>query len=284
MCAFPNTRPASSRSRISYLLSAGDLDTSFGDGGRIIANLGNTPLSSVVNAVVVQPNGQVIVAGQVTTPVGFQNSQGFALARYDADGTPDLGFGVSGQVDQIAFTTTTVYYKDQAYGLALQPDGKIIAVGDTNSGDGNAFAVLRLTPQGDPDPTFGNGQGEVVTNIGTTSEDDEAFCVAVQGDGKIVVAGESYDTSNASSPHDDFALVRYNADGTLDTTFGNGGIATTSFGTNNASVHALTITGGGQIVAVGRAGRAWPSATTRTARSTPRSGSAGPSRQASAPA
>ena len=236
------------------LLSAGDLDATFGGGGRIITNLGTTPAVSAVNAMVVQPDGKVVVAGQVTTPVGSRNSNGFGLARYNPDGSPDLGFGVSGQVNQLAFSTTTIYYQETAYGMALQPDGKIIAVGDMNTGTGYAFAVLRLTPQGDPDPTFGNGTGRVVTSFVTASENDEAFSVVVQGDGKIVVGGESLVTTSSGNAQDDFALARYNTDGSLDTTFGTAGMVTTSFGTENAAVHALAINSSGQIIAAGSNG------------------------------
>ncbi len=142
-------------------------------------------------------------------------------------GTPDLTFGTNGRV-----TTNFATAFDEAFGVAIQPDGKIVAVGSSNApvanGDLN-FAVVRYNPDGSLDTTF--GLPGVLTNFRTDVPTDDpaeptrrsadgARALAIQADGKIVVAGFS-DAPNGDS---NFALVRYNSDGGVDTTFGDNSI------------------------------------------------------------
>jgi uncharacterized delta-60 repeat protein len=157
------------------LLSAGALDTTFGNGG-----IASTSLNGSV-AVLVQPDDKVLEA----TTIG--------LARFNADGTPDMSFGTGGQA------VTDFNVAD----AALTPDGKIVVVGD---------ALARYTATGTLDTSFGMG-GEVIPSFGSISD------VAEQADGKIVVLGSQ-------------ALVRYNTDGSLDTSFGSGGAVNIQFGTS----------------------------------------------------
>ncbi|MFN9880044.1 MAG: calcium-binding protein, partial [Planctomycetota bacterium] len=109
----------------------------------------------------------------------------------------------------------------------------------------NDFALVRYNANGSLDTSFGTG-GKVTTPVGTSW--DEGRSVTVQPDGKIVVAGLARIGST-----DDFALVRFNADGSLDTSFGTGGMVTTAIGTSAVSAFGLTIQPDGKIVVAGYA-------------------------------
>src|SRR5262249_55914712 len=156
----------------------------------------------------VQSDGKVVV-------VGDGNTQ-FAVARFNADGNIDTSFGDGGSkmLDSMA-----------ARGVALQPDGKIIVVGRSGSVSAPQFGVARFNPDGNLDGSFGSG-GVVATAIGNFSNASRA---AVQADGKIVVGGA--DDSG-------FDVVRYNASGSLDTSFGNQGIAHVP---NNPSANSASV-------------------------------------------
>ncbi len=159
-----------------------------------------------------------------------------------AAGDLDPAFGQGGKV-----STDLGQSNDLAYNMALQPDGKIIAVGirfvgnDAVTGD---FAVVRYNSDGSLDQTFGNG-GFVVTDFGLT---ETALAVAIQADGKIVVAGGTYPTFPFLGL---FAVARYNSDGSLDNTFGGGGLVRTGFGSEGASASAIVIQSDGKIIAAG---------------------------------
>ena len=108
-----------------------------------------------------------------------------------------------------------------AYSVAIQSDGKIVAAGDSNNGSNSDFALVRYNTDGSLDTSF-DSDGKVTTAIGSGT--DEAYSVAIQSDGKIVAAGYSNNGSN-----NDFALVRYNTDGSLDTSFDSDGKVTTDY-------------------------------------------------------
>ena len=164
----------------------------------------------------------------------------FAVARYNTNGTLDTTFGTGGKVlTNIGPSATTT---ERAYGIAVQTDGKIVVVGGGNSA--SDFAVVRYNTDGSLDTTFGTG-GKVITNVGTTI--DEAYSVAIQTDGKIVVAGYA----QISASNYDFAVVRYNTNGTLDTTFDTDGKLTTPFGTGVDRANSVIIQPDGKIVAGG---------------------------------
>jgi uncharacterized delta-60 repeat protein len=131
---------------------------------------------------------------------------------------------------------------DEAHSVAIQSDGKIVAAGASSNGSRYDFALVRYNTDWTLDTTF-NGTGKVTTSVGT--DNASAFAVAIQTDGKIVAAGFSIG-SNA-----DFALVRYNADGTLDTSFNGTGKVTTPIGSGNDFVYSVTIQSDGKIVAAG---------------------------------
>lgn len=159
------------------------------------------------------------------------------------DGTLDTSFGSSGRV-----TTDFGGGNDEIMAVAIQTDGKIVAAGFANGGPtGNDFALARYNADGKPDTSFGTGStGTVTTDFGD-SGDDRAKAIVIQSDGKIVVAG--YATISSKK---EFALARYKADGTLDTTFGTGGIYSTHTTANlDDELQAVALQLDGKIVAAG---------------------------------
>jgi uncharacterized delta-60 repeat protein len=135
---------------------------------------------------------------------------------------------------------------DVGFAVTLQSDGKLLIAGRAQSGGttGNDFALLRLNDDGSADTSFGAG-GVVLTDMGSPA--DSACAVAVQSNGKIVVAGETRPTGLSI----DFALIRYNADGSLDTTFGAGGKVVTDISGGTDQARALSIMADGRIVVAG---------------------------------
>jgi uncharacterized delta-60 repeat protein len=206
----------------------GSLDSGFGVSGLVITSIGG---SDTANAVLIQQDGKIVAVGSSNA------GSDFALARYNSDGSLDAGFGVGGLV-----TTDLSGGSDTAYGAALQADGKIIAVGQASVGGFNDFAAARYNTDGSLDTSF-NGTGIVTTDLGKV--DDQARAVAMQKDGKIVLAGFS-----AGGGTTDFALVRYNIDGSLDNNFNGTGIVLTPVA-GGASATRVLIQKDGRIVASG---------------------------------
>jgi uncharacterized delta-60 repeat protein len=208
----------------------GDLDPSFGDGGIVTTAFPDGHAHG--SAVAVLPNGKIVVAGDSIVPSAGND---FALARYLPDGSLDPVFDGDGRA-----VTDFSGFADVATGVALQPDGRIVAAGRT--GDGS-FAVARYRRDGTLDPTF-DGDGRVVTDFGAFDLGED---VVLQPDGKIVVAGTSIVDDLPGGP---WALARYNPDGSLDPTFGSGGKVLTDFGAPS-NVAAVALMTDGRIVAAG---------------------------------
>ena len=158
----------------------------------------------------------------------------FTIARYNIDGSLDPSFGIQGQ------TTTDLGATDEAFAVALQTDGKIIVAGSSRSAAFGHLALVRYNSDGSLDTTFG------IEGISTEfpSVYSGASAVVLQPDGKIVVAG--------SEGRSDFALARYNSDGSLDLGYGIGGKVTTDFSGRDDQVYALALQRDGKIVAAGR--------------------------------
>lgn len=216
------------------------LDSTFGDHGRVSTPVGGNGQGE---AVVIQSSGQIVTAGWRTVGTGIDTD--FALTRHNTDGSLDTGFGTGG----IA-TTDLGGPDDQANDAALLPDGGIVAVGRTDALGilKTAFGVVRYLPGGTPNTSF-DGDGIVTTPI--FGKGAVANAVAVQPDGKIVVAGFADQVSGINS---DFALVRYNPDGSLDTSFDGDGIVTTDLSGQDDDARALVIQPDGKIVVAGTAG------------------------------
>lgn len=213
----------------------GTLDATFNGSGKVITAIGS---SASGNAVRVQEDGKIVVAGGANTT----GNGDVALVRYNSDGSLDTSFGGTGVV-----TTAIGTSHEFAKHLAIQPDGKIVAAGASYDGTGKPdFAVLRYNVSGSLDPTF-NGTGKIVTPL--SSAWDVGNSLALQGDGRIVVAGYS----DPGGFTEDFAVARYNIDGTLDSSFGTGGFVTTSLSANRDFAWGVALQIDGKIVAVGTA-------------------------------
>ena len=137
---------------------------------------------------------------------------------------------------------------DRANGVALQSDGKIVVVGAA----ARDFAVARYNSNGSLDTSF-SGDGKQTTDLGGVVTGDGANGVAIQANGKIVAVGVAGATSHASP--NDFGLVRYNPNGSLDTTFSGDGKQRTDFDFESDEARGVAIQGDGKIVAVGASGR-----------------------------
>jgi uncharacterized delta-60 repeat protein len=221
--------------KFSSAQTAGTLDPTFGTGGRVTTFFGGDGLNGDdAYSVVVQTNGKLVVAGSTTN---LDDTVDFALARYNSNGTLDGTFGTGGKVK------TNFADFDYVRALALQADGKIVAAGFTLVNFMPRFALARYNTNGALDATFGTG-GKVITGFGGPAE---VLGVAIQSDGKIVATGFAHVNTDF-----DFALARYNSNGTLDTTFGTGGKKTTAFGTPSiAQGNAISVQRDGKIVVAG---------------------------------
>jgi uncharacterized delta-60 repeat protein len=210
--------------------SNGALDTTFGSNGKEVSSFGIN--NSKAYALVIQTDDKIVVAGEY----GDESSSTFALARYSSEGIIDTTFGTDGGV------STTIGTFASVYALALQSDGKIVAAGYTYDGSNNNFALARYNTDGTLDTTFGT-DGIVVT---AGSGDDSAKALGIQSDGKIVAAGYTEVGGNKC-----FAVVRYNADGSRDTTFGTDGGVITAIGSSDDEINALRIQSNGYIIVAG---------------------------------
>jgi uncharacterized delta-60 repeat protein len=295
---------------IMRLTADGAVDTTFGNGGVVITNFQAPP------GVSFQPSDTVHTVHQAADGkiVGAGNSQVFngpepgaytlvaSFARYNADGSPDLSFGTNGQVQH--WPGRDVSSSD----MVVLPDGSIIAAGDTrDTGDINSIYVVKLDPNGNPDPTFGVGgvvlapfpgygylqsaamvrqpNGSIVVTgflggdlesqrrtigayrllpngtfdptfgtagyatilYGNPDDSVQVSDVVLQADGKLVVVGGAGRFREPALGH---VLVRFNANGTRDTSFGTNGIVTTPYGAQN-SAHSVLVQADGKIVTGG---------------------------------
>jgi uncharacterized delta-60 repeat protein len=205
----------------------GSLDSTFGVGGIVIGDVGNC------NSIALQSDGKIIAGG------AFDFS--FALARYNTNGSLDNTFGTAGRV------ITSVGSTSGGQSVAIQKSGKIVLIGWTNEGAGisTSTALVRYNTDGSLDNAFGTG-GKVITQWGTSSKGNS---ISIQNDEKIVVGGFAKKGSN----HNNFALARYNTDGSLDNTFGDAGEAVTPVGPLNSQSDAIAIHKNGKIVLTGYA-------------------------------
>jgi len=217
----------------------GSYDTTFGDDGVVVTDFFGGV--DEAHAVVIRPDGKIIVGGFAQIS-GFNYD--FAVAQYNANGSPDTTFSSDGKA-----TVNFFGGDDGALAMAVQPtDGKIVLAG-ANWLDccGYNFAVARLHADGRPDLTFDIDGIQTIGFAGGTAT-EVANALALQADRKIVVAG--YAPVNGIN---DFALVRLNENGSLDTSFGNGGRLTHDFGGGVAIAYGVAVQLDGRIVAVGTA-------------------------------
>ncbi|MEO6391783.1 MAG: FG-GAP-like repeat-containing protein, partial [Pyrinomonadaceae bacterium] len=216
--------------------SDGSLDTSFGTGGKVIMNVGITGAPSEAQDVAVQQDGKIVFAGWS----GPGTNRNFAVLRYLPNGLPDTSFDGDGQV-----STDFLNGNDQAFAVAVQADGKIVAAGYASNGTNDFVALARYNTDGSLDASFGSG-GKLTTAV--LGIYDYVYDLIVQPDGKIVAAGYGYNGSNS-----DIALVRYNSNGSLDTSFGSGGKTIIPVLSSDDEAYAVVLQADGKIVATGSA-------------------------------
>jgi uncharacterized delta-60 repeat protein len=221
---------------VARLLPSGDLDSTFGTGGITITDFGNNTLDHA-HDIALQADGKIIVTGWV-----LDQDINIALLRYNNDGTLDSTFGVNGKVSTDIDSMT-----QQAYSVAIQPDGKILVAGYTSTAvNGDNVVVIRYRTDGTIDPDFGvNG----ISNPAINQDDDGAYDMALQADGKIVLAGFNYTVI----PFADNLLVRLDTTGALDHSFGQGGVVAMNFTNNDNYATSVLIQPDGKIITTGRA-------------------------------
>ena len=208
-----------------------DPSTWFGSDGYVITDL-NSSANDSGNSVAIQPDGRIVVAG-VT---GIVPNTNIAVVRYNTDGSLDTSFDGDGTV----ITDLNSSANDSGNSVVIQSDGKIVVAG-TSGGD---FAVARYNTDGSRDSTFGKG-GRVITGIGRYSV-DRGFSAVIQPNGRIVVAGLVFNGTD-----NDFAVVRYNTDGSLDRTLDDDGIIYTRMGTSFYELNAVGLQSNGKIIVAG---------------------------------
>ena len=224
--------------------AAGDLDPTFGTAGMVMTDINRS--TDIAQAVAVQADGKLVVVGQTYKHNDF-SGEDFVVTRYNTDGTLDNSFGSGGKV-----RTDFPGLAAVPSSVVIQPNGKIVVAGGafplfTFLGN---FEVVRYNPNGSLDTSFGNG-GIVTTNF---PEGSYASSVALQADGKVIAAGTVFVDFVIGEPSNtDFALARYNSDGTPDTSFGNGGQVSTDFFGMEDDAFSVLIQPDGKIVAVGSA-------------------------------
>ena len=226
---------------IRYNSNGRTLDNTFGTNGMALipANSGDARYKS--NDVLIQPDRKIVVVG--TQEIG--NFTNFVIVRFNTNGTADSTFVANGIriMDKFDFPNNRF---NNARAVVIQPDRKIVMSGDMldNEGDGQ-ISLARLNPDGSVDPfaSSTNGKGTVTTPLSNFQNSSGAL--ALQADGRIVLAGSILGTNQ------DLALVRFNNDGSLDTTFGGTGIVTTDLG-DNENGSDLLIQRNGKIIVVGK--------------------------------
>lgn len=212
------------------LNSNGTIDTTFNGIGKVTKDINKT---DNVGAVAIQTDGKIILAGYTTTTTG---NQFYTAVRFNSNGSIDNTFGSAGVV-----TGNNTLAGFLSGGIALQSDGKIVLAGNSAS---IGIKTVRLNTNGTLDTTF-NGTGAVTTNLA----DDRTESVAIQADGKIVVTGSKYDATAHTS---EYFVLRYNTNGTLDTTFNASGVVLASIDKTKPNTAAdVKIQTDGKIVVCG---------------------------------
>jgi uncharacterized delta-60 repeat protein len=210
----------------------GKEDISFDINGRLVAPGCN--IENGAGAQAIQDDNKIIIGGSYDSSYFNNSFRLFRLIRYLENGNLDESFGNAGRVG------TWFYYNDMVNSIALQPDGKIIAAGQTTTPSTNihAFALARYKTDGSLDNSFGS-DGKVITDVGGYNG---ANSVKIQQDGKIIAAGTA---------DNNFAIVRYNANGSLDLSFDSDGIVKTDFGDGYESASCIALQADGKIVVAG---------------------------------
>lgn len=225
---------------ITFLANAqpGAPDSSFNGKGYVLISIPGR-VNTGFESGVAQPDGKIIAVGGTDEFANNPYNSDALVVRYNADGSPDAGFGTSGTV-----VTDIEGTNDRFYAVALQQDGRIVAAGRAQSmgGSYSDCAVVRYNADGSLDQTFGNG-GKLKITISYLN--DELISVAIQPDGKIVLTGTN------EGPTNDMLVVRLNPNGSMDSNFGNQGKVFIDFASSLDLGAAMTLQPDGKILVTG---------------------------------
>jgi uncharacterized delta-60 repeat protein len=231
---------------LARLLPNGQPDGSFNGTGHVTTGFLGVANEDQAEGVVIQPNGEIVAAGQAGVSKGSNSLSlpDIALARYDDSGHLDLGFGPSGNGIVLTDFSSDLNTSDNATSVALEPDGGIVAAGSSvGPGTYTWAALARYSSNGVPDTSFhSTGKERFLLPEATVNPINS---LAIQADGKIVAAGST------DSGTGDFALERFNPDGSIDATFGNAGQVSTDFPGGGEQAFGVALQADGKIVAVG---------------------------------
>jgi uncharacterized delta-60 repeat protein len=222
---------------IARYLPSGGLDPSFSADGLATVDFPAADTSEGANAVAVDSRGGILVAGFRQTAL-MGSSEDFALVRLGDDGAVDASFGSSG------YATKDLHDADEANGIAVDAQGRIILAGSTHFATDDDFGVARFDANGQPDSAFGAGGDTSVDFTSGPGDDDYAKAVAVDVQGRIVLVGTS---------QTNFGVARLNGDGSPDPSFGSVGYVTTSVGGVGDHAVAMAIDPQGRVLAGGLA-------------------------------
>jgi uncharacterized delta-60 repeat protein len=228
---------ASGRPEVDFSLirlnANGSLDGGFGEEGKMLLDLDGR--NGHGRSVALQPDGKILMAG---FSIGEDGNAVFSLIRLSADGNLDEVFGDQGK----QMVDVSGDDDDKGHSVVLQPDGKILVAGYSGNDSNNDFSLIRLNIDGSLDEGFGEGGKLVLLGSGKAM----AYSVTLQADGKIVMAG--YGNNGVDT---DFGVIRLNADGSLDTGFGEGGKLLLPVGSRDDVGRSITVQPDGKIVVAG---------------------------------
>jgi uncharacterized delta-60 repeat protein len=211
----------------------GSLDSTFGSNGIVITSFGKT---SIIQSSVLEADGKIIAIGNMGAPFSPDNNV-FALCRYNIDGHLDETFGTGGKV-----LTNLGSVDDAPLSVKIRKNGKIVVCGWSFIGVDPNFALAQYNYDGTLDKTFGTN-GIIVTSLASGSS---AWSLAIQSNDKVIVVGYSYD-----GQHDNFTLVRYNTDGSIDSSFGSNGNVVTKIGSGDNDARSVNLQLDGKILVTG---------------------------------
>ncbi len=234
---------------LSAAPAAWGLDPTFGDGGRVITDIGPSEIGS---GTVIQSDGRIVVVGTVQSDADSFTNDDFLVIRYNPNGTLDTSFDGDGMAIIDFFGGD-----DGASSVILQEDGRIVVAGYAGPEGGGVsdFAVARFNTDGSLDTSF-SGDGKVLTDFGHRA--DGIWDIVIQPDQKIVAVGVTRNPPN-TAPTSQGVMARYNSDGGLDTDFGEKGRVVVNFGADVNEARSVALQSGEKIVIGGLVGGYRPS-------------------------
>ena len=220
----------------------GTRDIGFGTGGLATVDFPST--DDFPTDIAIQRDGKIVVVGDA-----YSTDYDIMAVRFKPDGSVDTGFGTNRRIRKGFGPDVT----DHAKAVLIQPDGKIVIAGETSPGDDQEFLVLRYRKSGQRDLAFGTG-GSNHIDFPTTGNSfvNDAL---LQPSGKIVLGGQTFKESPLNG---NFALARFNGNGTHDLTFGETGYAMTDLGSDTDEIYGIDLQRSGRIVAGGYANNSDP--------------------------